>query len=388
MRFVIFLAVSTLILGSLHYYVWTRLFRDPAWPAPWPRVGALVMAALCLSIPLGFLLLRRFRDAGWHALRALPFVWLGAAFLLLVVVASLDLLYLLARGVSALLAWWRSDAGPLDPGRRILVKRALAGAAAAATGGLTILAVRSARGEILTREVPVKLERLPRALDGLTLVQLSDLHVGLTIGRRFVESVVAEVARQRADAIVVTGDLVDGSVDELADLVAPLGALKARYGVFFIPGNHDYYAGIRPWLAQVQRMGWRILLNARTTLGDAGAEGASIDLAGVDDPTGRPDLGRALGGRDPERELVLLAHQPRAIREAAAAGVGLQLSGHTHGGQIWPFGLAVLAFQPYLAGLHRHGERTQIYVSRGTGYWGPPMRIGAPAEITRLVLTV
>jgi len=236
--------------------------------------------------------------------------------------------------------------------------------------------------------VPVKLERLPRALDGLTLVQLSDLHVGLTIGRRFVESVVAEVARQRADAIVVTGDLVDGSVDELADLVAPLGALKARYGVFFIPGNHDYYAGIRPWLAQVQRMGWRILLNARTTLGDAGAEGASIDLAGVDDPTGRPDLGRALVGRDPERELVLLAHQPRAIREAAAAGVGLQLSGHTHGGQIWPFGLAVLAFQPYLAGLHRHGERTQIYVSRGTGYWGPPMRIGAPAEITRLVLTV
>src|SRR5262249_3263030 len=223
------------------------------------------------------------------------------------------LLYLLARGVGVLLAGWRSDAGPLDPGRRILVKRALAGPAAAATGRLTILAVRSARGEILTREVPVKLERLPRALDGLTLVQLSDLHVGLTIGRRFVESVVAEVARQRADAIVVTGDLVDGSVDGLADLVAPLGALKARYGGVFIPVKHDYYAGIRPWLAQVQRMGWRILLNARTTLGDAGAEGASIDLAGVDDPTGRPDLGRALGGRDPERELVLLAHQPRAI---------------------------------------------------------------------------
>jgi predicted MPP superfamily phosphohydrolase len=127
----------------------------------------------------------------------------------------------------------------------------------------------------------------------------------------------------------------------------------------------------------------RTLVNDRVSVGDAGA---SFDIAGIDDHSGRPDLAKALAGRDPERELVLLAHQPRAIAEAARNDVGLQLSGHTHGGQIWPFGFVVKLQQPYVAGLHRHTERTQIYVSCGTGYWGPPIRIGAPAEITKLVL--
>jgi len=312
-----------------------------------------------------------------------PLIWLGMAFLLLITVLGLDLARLLARGASALVAWWQGNAGPEDPSRRLAVARALAGAAAVAAGGITAFAVREARGEIETREVPVRLERLPPALDGLVVAQVSDLHVGLTIGRKFVAQVAEQLAAVRADAIVVTGDLVDGTVEELGALVEPLGRLSARYGVYYVPGNHDHYAGLRPWLAYVERLGMKPLVNTRVALGDAGA---SLDLAGIDDFSGRPNLARALAGRDPERELILLAHQPRAIAQAAAAGVGLQLSGHTHGGQIWPFGLMVRAFQPYLAGLYRHGERTQIYVSRGTGYWGPPMRFGAPAEITRLVL--
>jgi predicted MPP superfamily phosphohydrolase len=171
--------------------------------------------------------------------------------------------------------------------------------------------------------------------------------------------------------------------------VAPLGTLAAKHGVFFVTGNHEYYAGADEWIAHLPTLGVRVLRNERVSVG-GGAD--SFDLAGVDDynahgfPGHGPDLQRAVSGRDPSRELVLLAHQPREVHRAAEHGVGLQLSGHTHGGQIWPWNFAVKLQQPYVAGLVRH-KTTQLYVSRGTGYWGPPMRLGAPAEITQLVLT-
>jgi hypothetical protein len=189
--------------------------------------------------------------------------------------------------------------------------------------------------------------------------------------------------------VAITGDLVDGSVDELREQVAPLASLKSRQGVYFVTGNHEYYAGVNEWLAHLPTLGVRVLRNERVAVGDGTH---TFDLAGVDDWSARgmpghgPDLARAVEGRDAARELVLLAHQPRAIHEAAKHGVGLQLSGHTHGGQIWPWNFAVKLQQPYVAGLARHSKDTQLYVSRGTGYWGPPMRLGAPAEITRIRL--
>src|SRR5262249_39462489 len=189
--------------------------------------------------------------------------------------------------------------------------------------------------------------------------------------------------------IFITGDLVDGSVEELADQVEPLGKLAARYGVYFVTGNHEYYSGVEEWCRHLPKLGIRVLRNERVSLGDARA---SIHLAGRDDygssragASHGYDLDRALAGRDPERELVLLAHQPGGFDEAARKGVGLQLSGHTHGGQLWPFTEAVRHVYKHFAGLDREGD-SQIYVSRGTGYWGPPMRLGAPAEITKIVL--
>jgi predicted MPP superfamily phosphohydrolase len=334
---------------------------------------------LCVSLPLGALFTRRLPAAWRGIVAAVLYSWLGLSFLLLTVLIAIDL----ARAALAAVAWWRGQAPPADPSRRLLLRRAVALGGGGVASGLALAGVYGARGEIAAPERPIRLARLPRALDGLTLVQISDLHVGLTIGRRFVESVVERANALHGDAIVVTGDLVDGSPRDLADRVAPLHRLAARYGVFFVPGNHDHYSGLGRWLPVLQGLGWRTLVNERVELGDAGAR---LDLAGIDDYRGRPDLARALAGRDPERELVLLAHQPRAVFEAARADCGLVLSGHTHGGQIWPFGAVVRLSQPYVAGLHRHGERTQIYVSCGTGYWGPPMRIGAPAEITKLVL--
>jgi len=187
---------------------------------------------------------------------------------------------------------------------------------------------------------------------------------------------------------VGTGDLVDGSVAKLSDQVSPLRDLRARYGVFFVPGNHDHYSGLKPWLEHLRGLGIRVLRNDSVVVGEG--EGAFV-VAGVDDPAGRrmgdggPDLAAALAGRPPGMPVILLAHQPQYFDEAARAGVALQLSGHTHGGQIFPFSFVVSLFQRYMAGLYRNGD-SHLYVSCGTGFWGPPLRLGAPSEITELQL--
>ena len=179
---------------------------------------------------------------------------------------------------------------------------------------------------------------------------------------------------------------MDGSVEELGDLVRPLADLVAKDGVYFVTGNHEYYSGAEQWMLFLPSLGVKVLRNERVAIGGEGG----FDLAGVHDWSAggfseAPDLGRALRGRDPKRACVLLAHQPKQIAAADEQGVDLQLSGHTHGGQLFPFKYLVGLQQPYVAGLHRHG-RAQIYVSSGTGYWGPPMRLLAPAEITRIEL--
>jgi hypothetical protein len=193
----------------------------------------------------------------------------------------------------------------------------------------------------------------------------------------------------RPDLVAVTGDLVDGSVAHLANEVAPFRELRARHGVFFVTGNHDYYSGADDWVAMARSLGMRVLRNERVTIGEAGA---AFELAGVEDHHARlvsethaEDLPRALEGRDPARPVVLLAHDPSTFKRASALGVDLQLSGHTHGGQIFPFGLLVRLAVPFVAGLYERGG-SLLYVSRGTGFWGPPMRLLAPAEITELVI--
>jgi predicted MPP superfamily phosphohydrolase len=265
--------------------------------------------------------------------------------------------------------------------------RALAVAGVAGFAGLVGLwtALRPPR----VKRIEIELLRWPRGLDGFRLVQISDIHVGPILGRPFAEDLVTRVNALGPDLIAVTGDLVDGSVAKLADEVAPFARLRAPHGVYFVTGNHDYFSGADEWAGLVASMGIRVLRNERVQIG-AGAD--AFDLAGVEDHhahwvTGGPgeDLPRALDGRDPSRCVVLLAHDPGSFREAAELGVDLQLSGHTHGGQIWPFMYLVRIFVRHVAGLYRVGA-SQLYVSRGTGFWGPPMRLFAPAEITEIAL--
>jgi uncharacterized protein len=382
-RSLIFIAVVLTVAIGVHYYLWARLVRDPHLPAPWGALATAAIALLAAGTPLAMFLGRRFPSAGrilaWPA-----FGWMGLMFLLLVSFVGADLVRLfawIARGARDV---------PVDPGRRLVAARIAAGSVTALAGGLAGAALRAARGPIAVKRVDVTLARLPRVHDGLRIVQLTDVHVGPTIGRSFVEDVVRRANALGPDLVAVTGDLVDGSVADLGDAIAPLAELRARYGVFFVTGNHEYFSGAEPWIAELARLGLRVLRNERVSIG-AGDD--AFDLAGVDDhsaeryggPPHREAIARALGGRDPAREVILLAHQPRSFTEAARFGVGLQVSGHTHGGQMWPFGLIVRLSQPFLAGLHREGD-SQIYVSRGTGYWGPPMRLGAPAEITEIVL--
>ena len=383
-RFFAFIAIALSLLAGIHYYLWARLIRDPRWAAPWITVGGTLLSLLAASVPLS-LILGRGQGAFRRGFVWGGYVWLGVMFLLFTVVFSTDLLRLLAA-----IARRVAVAQPLDPQRRTLLARLTAGATGVLVSALAAAALRSVRKPVEVRRVSVRLERLPRPLDGFRIVQLTDIHVGPTIGRAFVEQIVERTNALAPHLVAITGDLVDGTVGQLAAAIEPLSRLRAPHGVYFVTGNHEYFSGAEDWLSELNRLGIRVLRNERVSI-DNGTVG--FDLAGVDDRSavhygGLPPqeaLGRALLGRDPGRELVLLAHQPRTLLDAEPFGIGLQLSGHTHGGQMWPFNFVVELQQPFVAGLHRRGG-AQIYVSRGTGYWGPPMRLGAPAEITEIRL--
>jgi uncharacterized protein len=273
--------------------------------------------------------------------------------------------------------------------RRVFLARVTSGAVVTVASASVARGMTQARGVHEIVDVEVRLAKLPKALDGFSIVQLSDLHVGLTIDREFVQKVVDLTNGLKPDLVALTGDLVDGPVKDLADDIAPLANLRAKHGVFSVTGNHEYYAGVDPWIAHITSLGARYLRNELVTIGEGDA---AFDLAGVDDHASRrynghgEDLKLATANRDPSRALVLLAHQPRQVRRASKYGVDLQLSGHTHGGQIWPWHYIVKVQQGgLLAGRYQHGD-TQLYVTRGCGYWGPPVRLLAPLEITRVIL--
>jgi predicted MPP superfamily phosphohydrolase len=370
------LLVSTLT-WLMHRYVWIRLVRDPAWPAPFGMVLTLLVVALAALIPLAFLAMR-WAPRGVNApLSWVAYTWMG----FLVYLFLLTLVSDAGRAILALLG-----ALPKDPERRQFLARAIATAIGGVSGMVGIGGMVNVARGFDVRRIRVPLAKLPKSASGYVIVQITDVHVGPTIGRDFVESVVRETNALLPDMVVITGDLVDGTVDQLSLLVEPLRGLRAKDGVFFVTGNHEYYSGADAWIAHLATLGIRVLRNERVDVRGA------FDLAGVDDasaarmlPHHGQDVKKAAQGRDPSRAMVLLAHQPKALRDALAAEVDLQLSGHVHGGQMVPFNWLVRLDQPLVAGLYLV-EKTWVYVSTGTGYWGPPMRVGTGAELTRIEL--
>ncbi|MEU7367571.1 metallophosphoesterase [Streptomyces hygroscopicus] len=274
-------------------------------------------------------------------------------------------------------------AGPAEPARghsrRLFIARTVAaGATAVAAGTVGYGTYSVLRGPRLKR-ITVPLAKLPRRAHGFRIAVVSDIHLGPILGRAHTQRIVETINRTSPDLVAVVGDLVDGSVADLGPAAEPLRGLRARHGSYFVTGNHEYYSGADQWVDHVRELGLRPLENERTEL-------AGFDLAGVNDISGEdeghgPDYGKALGDRDPARASVLLAHQPVMIHEAVKAGVDLQLSGHTHGGQLWPGTYVAELANPTAAGLERYGD-TQLYVTRGAGAWGPPVRVGAPPDVT------
>ena len=366
----------TSIVGLAHYYFYRRLVVKTGLTGPRRWGATAAIAALAVAMPITLMLSRSVAPQGrW--LFYLGYGWMGVGFLLLMALGLTDLARLVLRGFE----------GAPSPERRAFLGRVSALAASAVALSLGAWGAIVAMAPVV-RRVQVGLKRLQPAMHGTKIVQLTDVHVGPTIGRDFISGMVRAVNRLNPDVIAITGDLVDGPVSELGVHVAPLADLRAKHGTFFVTGNHEYYSGVAEWVAELGRLGVRVLDNERVAVGEGEHV---IDLAGVNDWSARrfdvfkPDLAKALHGRDVARPVVLLAHQPKIIKQAAEARVDLVLSGHTHGGQIWPWTKLVALDQPYLAGLHRE-EHTQIYVSEGTGYWGPPMRIGTAPEITEIIL--
>ncbi len=384
--FLAFLTITLSIMGGVHWYLFVRLVVDTALPSPFRGWIGLGLAAVVLSIPLSFIA-SRILDKTVARFFVVPvYIWLGFAFQTFFLLLSVDLIRGLGWVAVAVL-----DIGPdfSDPGEALFAWRVAAATVVAATLVATAFAIWWGLTRLVVRRIEIPLRNLPEAFDGFTIAHLSDLHLDLVHGRKWLAEVVEKTNALNPDLIAITGDLAEGSVSQFRDDVEPLKGLSAPKGVFFVTGNHEYFHDLNGWLHFLDGIGIRVLRNEREGIGDPDA---GFELAGVDDHDGGriapghgPDLQRTLDGWDQARPMVLLAHQPRIIGEAAQAGVDLVLSGHTHGGQIWPFSYLVYLQQPYVRGL-KEVNGTKLYLSSGTGFWGPPMRLGTTAEIALVIL--
>lgn len=419
----LFFGTAFTVLGLIHYYLWRRLVRGTTRTRRGRRIGSWIVAGLVLLVIATFVGSRIMPRAVAVPMSWVGYLWLALMFYLLLAFAALEVPALIARTMldrrarrtvphpAPMLVGARTAADSADPAdeapaadqadagdpsppgvaggvnldRRVFLARAVAITAGLASAGVVAGGIGTALGPPRLNRVQIPLAKLPRSADGLRVALISDIHLGPLRGVAHTRRIVELVNSLDADVVSIVGDLVDGSVDELGNAAAPLRDIRSRYGAFFVTGNHEYYSGHEEWNAEVARLGLRPLQNERVELP------VGFDLAGVNDPTGesfgdRPDFDRALGGRDPARAVVLLAHQPTVAPEAAARGVDLQLSGHTHGGQMVPFNLIVrLAQQPVVSGLGAV-DGMPVYVTNGAGFWGPPVRVGAPPDITLVEL--
>ncbi|MCV7420262.1 metallophosphoesterase [Mycobacterium yunnanensis] len=381
-----FLVVLGAILASMHLYVWVRLVKDTTRPG---RVRWLLSAFV---VALALLLVATLALKGVVApVIAWPvYLWFGlVAYLFLVLLVLEPIRWLLRRRIRRRPEPQAApEAEPDAVNRRLFLARASAVAAGAVSVGVVGVGAATALGPPNVLHVPVRLRRLDPALSGFRIAVVSDVHLGPLAGRAHTERIVRMINETSPDLVAIVGDLVDGTVAELGSAAEPLRDLHSREGAFFVTGNHEYFVeDTSSWLHELERLGVHPLRNENTVIRRGSA---SFDLAGVNDVAGAsrsdpPDFDKALEGRDRARPTVLLAHQPVQVATAAERGVDLQLSGHTHGGQMWPFHYAVRAVQPSLAGLSSVGD-TQLYVSRGAGFWGPPVRVGAPPDISVISL--
>ncbi|MFD9705614.1 metallophosphoesterase [Lentzea sp. NPDC059081] len=376
-----------------HLYLWRRLVVDTTRPRTLGRrVGGLAIIAAFLVL-MGALVVSRSVSPEQAKFIAWPgFVWLAVLFYLAIAlgIAEIPRRILLRRAAAAPVPVGAGP-GPVepvevvpDPSRRLFIARSVAIGSGIAAGGVVGYGMTQALGAPKLLNVPVTLDRLQTSLSGFRIAVVSDIHLGPLLGRSHTERIVRMINEQEADLVAIVGDLVDGTVAELGEAASPLRDLVSKNGSFFVTGNHEYFSGHEQWIAELDKLGVNPLRNEGLTVA------GGIELVGVNDVTGEsygdgPDFDRAFAGRNKSNPVVLLAHQPVQVADASSHGVDLQLSGHTHGGQMVPFNFVVPLQQPSVAGLSKVDD-TWLYVSRGAGFWGPPVRVGAPPDITMIEL--
>lgn len=400
-----FVIVVLVGLPLLHVYLWRRLVRDTLPPGPARRAATAVFVGLVVLMLAALMFATRVDRSLGQWLAWPGYLWLALFFYLLLALLALELPRLVLRrtwarpnspeaplpppsapaGADAV---ERAASGPGTAAAPTLDRRAALARGSALVAGLAAVGVVGhgmsvALGPPTVTRVPIALRKLDPRAAGFRIALVSDIHLGPILGRSFTERIVEMINAERVDAVAIAGDLVDGDVASLADATAPLRDLRSTHGTFFVTGNHEYYSDYREWVDFLPSLGIRVLRNERVTVEH---NGGVFDLAGINDHTGYQwqdagDVARAVAGRDPERAVVLLAHQPIDVTDAARHDVDLMLCGHTHGGQLSPFELLVTLQQGAVAGLYQI-EDTTMYVTRGAGFWGPPVRVGAPPDIT------
>ncbi|MBN2341247.1 MAG: metallophosphoesterase [Deltaproteobacteria bacterium] len=393
---ILFALAFTSVIGGLQYYIWRRLIHDTQLKTLPKRVATVVIILLTLSIPLSMILSRTLTPTTARLFSFTPMLWLGTTLFLVSILIIVDIFFLIR--------WFRqrkqstnattnatAPASTTDLSRRTTLKRMAAMGTLGVSGALTGVSFWNTQKDATVIRQSIPLAKFPPSMNGFTIAQISDIHIGLTIGKDWLEKIVRQVNELNPDLIVITGDLIDGYVDSLCEEVAPLQFLNAPHGVFFVTGNHEYYFKAHQWISHLKKMNINVLENRSVRIEN---ESEHFVLAGVNDYHASsspekegPDLQKALANRPSDSEVILLCHQPKVIFDAAKMDVGLVLSGHTHGGQIWPFNLLVRLQQPYNKGKITGHRRTVLYINQGTGYWGPPMRLGTTSEITLFTLS-
>ncbi len=382
MFFIIFLTV----LGLMHGYVGWCIFKGLDIKANY-KILAIALVVIFTLLPV---LPIAFRYIGYESslldvLSLIGYTGLGFFFLTFLLFITKDIV---TKSWSFISSFFPSDIKQqitIDLEKRQFLQKSLS------VGILTLVGPTTAYGYYSARKGPsiinqtIFLNDLPDAFENFTIAQISDLHVGPTIKKPYVEKVLNQISIINPDLIAITGDLIDGSIDYLKKDLEPLSEMIANYGTYFVTGNHEYYSGAEKWLDETDRMGFTNLVNEHDLIS---INNETITLAGVTDfrahqiiPSHKSNPKNALRGSTDQKVKILLAHQPSSIFKANEAGYDFQISGHTHGGQFWPFTYPTKKANPYLSGLHNHNG-TQIYVNSGTGYWGPPLRLGVPSEIT------
>jgi len=387
LTFILFVSVGTLIISSIHYYLWLRLVRDTGLSGSMRDIGTYALITLAVSFPTGVIISRLMAYKYSLPILWISYLWLGIMMLFFFSLLFTDGIRLIIFLYSKVFA--HTTPTSVDLQRREFLSQSLTLGASTLVFGLSAWGVKKYYDKAVVNQVEVTLSNLPELFKGFRIVQISDLHIGQLMTAPKLKEIVNQVNNLKPDIIAITGDLADGSVERLLDEVSSLKELKAEHGVYFVTGNHEYYNGADEWTQEISKMGIKVLNNKNVEII---RETESIILAGVNDheaarfgPTQAADFKKALSGLGSDKKKILLAHQPIAVQEASEYGTDLVLSGHTHGGQIWPFTYLVYLQQPYLKGLYTH-ESTQLYVNQGTGCWGPPMRVGSYNEITEITL--